>query len=674
MSTIIDSLVVTLGLDPSGYEKNRKQVNDDTKKLKEKFTELGKTSEQSTKKMDEGFQMVKSTVIGFLAILGAGIGLKEFLVGTMNSQAALGRMSQNLNTSAKDLRAWGLVATEMGDDSTASLGALQGVAGGLAEASIKGFSAFTQAARANGVVITEQMIKSQDYQAVLLAISKRMQELPAGPGHNQQALWLAGQLGVGSMGNELLLGPAELAKRLAEARSLAKGSSQEDVARAEVLQRAIAKLQFRFESIRNEVWDKLEPVLLRLGIRLATWLDKVDWTRVINQVEQFAKSVDKVVQKIGGWKVVAEILGAVLALKLLSPLLGVVIAVGRLTMLIGPAATLMGTLASSSVLAAGAFAALGVGIAAATGALAGYVFYKTALEGNAGGDWVGKQVATIASMLGSKKATEALIERNWESLAPVERTRQAKMYDQMLPANREALDKTSPAFGRLAHEWLRSQPASPPSQPPVGVPVPTPGVGSSPGAADPQHSRIFSSNAELFSSVEARTGLPPGVLARMYKQESDNGTQLHSAAGAVGPMQFMPRTGAQFGLNSTSIMDLDHSAVAAGQYLSKLLKEFHGDINLAVAAYNEGPGNVAKYGINNKETRDYVAKVAGSAAPTAQTSGHSSNVSHRTSSVETNIGAVNIHTSATDPDALAYTMAESLRRHTLIDQSDTVLN
>ncbi|HRE18890.1 MAG TPA: lytic transglycosylase domain-containing protein, partial [Rhodocyclaceae bacterium] len=62
-----------------------------------------------------------------------------------------------------------------------------------------------------------------------------------------------------------------------------------------------------------------------------------------------------------------------------------------------------------------------------------------------------------------------------------------------------------------------------------------------------------------------------------------------SPAGAVGAYQFMPKTAAQFGIDPR---DERQSRIAAGKYLSQLQDQFGGDRNLALLAYNWGPGNV----------------------------------------------------------------------------------
>lgn len=111
-----------------------------------------------------------------------------------------------------------------------------------------------------------------------------------------------------------------------------------------------------------------------------------------------------------------------------------------------------------------------------------------------------------------------------------------------------------------------------------------------------------------FSAAEAKYGLPNGLLNRMAYQESRYNKDARSSKGAVGLMQFMPATAADFGIDPK---DPFQSIDAAGRYMNRLYARFK-DWKQAIAAYNAGPGNVAKYGgiPPFEETRLYVAGIA----------------------------------------------------------------
>jgi hypothetical protein len=117
--------------------------------------------------------------------------------------------------------------------------------------------------------------------------------------------------------------------------------------------------------------------------------------------------------------------------------------------------------------------------------------------------------------------------------------------------------------------------------------------------------KLTPENGNKFSGIESKYGLPPGTLASIEHTESRGKLDAISPKGAQGPFQFMPDTAKQYGL--TNPQDEMQAADAAGRYMRDMLKKYHGDMSKALAAYNEGPGNVDK-GRMPAETRDYVAK------------------------------------------------------------------
>ena len=125
----------------------------------------------------------------------------------------------------------------------------------------------------------------------------------------------------------------------------------------------------------------------------------------------------------------------------------------------------------------------------------------------------------------------------------------------------------------------------------------------------------------LLTAAAARYGVPADLVIAQADQESggnqydSNGRVLTSSAGAMGVMQLMPATAADLGVDpSDPAQNIDGGV----RYLAQLLKEFNGDTQLALAAYNWGPGHVAKNGFANwpTETANYVSSIlskAGSA-------------------------------------------------------------
>jgi soluble lytic murein transglycosylase-like protein len=104
--------------------------------------------------------------------------------------------------------------------------------------------------------------------------------------------------------------------------------------------------------------------------------------------------------------------------------------------------------------------------------------------------------------------------------------------------------------------------------------------------------------------------LSPDLVRAVIQAESAFNPRARSNKGAMGLMQLMPETAAQYGV--TNAYDPAQNIRAGVAYLKTLMTRFNNDVPLALAAYNAGPQAVEKYGRTvppYKETRNYVARI-----------------------------------------------------------------
>jgi soluble lytic murein transglycosylase-like protein len=115
---------------------------------------------------------------------------------------------------------------------------------------------------------------------------------------------------------------------------------------------------------------------------------------------------------------------------------------------------------------------------------------------------------------------------------------------------------------------------------------------------------------DLIEEHAAINTVSPDLVRAVIQAESAFNPRALSPKGAMGLMQLMPGTAAEFG-----VLDAYNPAenIRAGvKYLKQLLDTYDGKVELALAAYNAGPGAVKKYGGTvppYRETRNYVAKI-----------------------------------------------------------------
>ena len=117
----------------------------------------------------------------------------------------------------------------------------------------------------------------------------------------------------------------------------------------------------------------------------------------------------------------------------------------------------------------------------------------------------------------------------------------------------------------------------------------------------------------IFQKAAKQYDVPVSLLKAIGKAESNFNPEAVSSAGAQGVMQLMPATAQSLGV--TNPFDAEQNIMGGAKYIKQMLDRYDGDVKLALAAYNAGSGNVAKYGgiPPFAETQNYVKKVMAAA-------------------------------------------------------------
>lgn len=116
--------------------------------------------------------------------------------------------------------------------------------------------------------------------------------------------------------------------------------------------------------------------------------------------------------------------------------------------------------------------------------------------------------------------------------------------------------------------------------------------------------------AEIMEREAQKNDIDPLLLKAIIRQESGFQVDISSYVGASGLMQLMPETAAELGCED--VTNPYQNVEAGAKYITQWYRHY-GSLDLALAAYNAGPGNVDEYGgvPPFDETQTYVANIAG---------------------------------------------------------------
>ena len=148
----------------------------------------------------------------------------------------------------------------------------------------------------------------------------------------------------------------------------------------------------------------------------------------------------------------------------------------------------------------------------------------------------------------------------------------------------------------------------------VNYTIPTPSIDYTPSnTSKSELERIYSA----VNKASKEYGVDENLIYAIIKQESDFDSTCTSSAGAAGLMQIMPGNFSYLGI--TNAYDVEQNINGGTKLLKEYLDKYNGNIQMALMAYNGGPGTMQRRGVSSVsdlykmplETQNYVPKVMG---------------------------------------------------------------
>ncbi len=349
MASIVDALVVTLGLDASRFTSGSKQASADLRKTKEDANAAAKQIEASGRQAAEFFKRLRNEAIALFATFTAGRGLAEFIRDITLSDAATGRLAHNLDMSTQQLSAWEKAAESVGGSAGATASSFDSLTQQFQQFALTGQSSVIQYFRALNVSISDAQGHLRPLGDILLDLADKFKGMdPA----RAQAFGRALGLDPGTI-TLLEQGRAAVAKLLAEKAKVSPTDA--DAGRAQGLIAQLQDIRQQIDQLFRTILNNLSPEISKLLAQLDDWLKKnkdwlaqnisaelekfvgwikaIDWAAVQKGLHDFMSGTAGVITHLGGWIRVTETLFALwLGAKFLAVMANLRLAAGMLTL------------------------------------------------------------------------------------------------------------------------------------------------------------------------------------------------------------------------------------------------------------------------------------------------------------------------------------------------------
>ena len=317
MPTILDSFIISIGLDPSAYVKGQKDASAAIEKTKKDAQAGAKEMEYRGKQAAEFFGELRKSVIELFAAFKLGQGFKDFIRDITQGGAQVGYLSKSLGISAKDLGTWQGAVEETGGTAEDATGTLQNLTKQLQEVKTTGTTGTLQYWRLLHISLRDGNDNLKTSTQLIMELTKAIQDQHIDPATATNILqhlgFTQGMINLVLQGTDAVKGFVAEAAKYAETAEQAKAAQE--------LSRSYTLLDQALTAVGRDIWSNFEPAVTSVLDWVRAWIDanrqmieqkadqyihtaldylkqlwiylstQVDWTAIIQDVKDFFKSV-----------------------------------------------------------------------------------------------------------------------------------------------------------------------------------------------------------------------------------------------------------------------------------------------------------------------------------------------------------------------------------------------
>ncbi|HHO0424718.1 TPA: lytic transglycosylase domain-containing protein [Klebsiella quasipneumoniae] len=582
-ATVIDALLVTLGLDTSQFRKGQQEVSDDLKKQREDAKNTAKEMAEQGKKAASFFSSIKTELLALTGVTVTAGGLMSLVKNTTSSLMDLSIQSKALGMSAKELDGWAKSAEAAGSSAEKITNVLKGFQDAKQGATFGDFTnpLYEVAPILRRLTGVEINTSKDDVPTIARKVFSALQKVK----NPAMRRVLAERVGI----DDATLQRNQEGQFLPDVDRLTKSSGITDASTkgAKEFTAAWAELGQNLDTVKNQIYEGLIPTIRDLNGLLKEWSSgNVKSSSFFKELKRDINDITGI--DLGSWTLSSDLRNLKDNFSML----------GKVLNHLGNALNELNNGNFSKAADEFKKAWYGTEDGKPTG--------NDALPG------VTSNSQSIYENSTYKKYNDLLNKYlpEWLGGTPSDRKKDQD--------EKSYWDTTKTLLSKIADAIVTPAGASS-LEPSIGGYQPNVPLNAQAARLGAKGKAFLQAMAGEFGALEGKYGLPAGLLSSVAATESGGDPFAVSPKGAKGPFQFMDGTARDLGLKGMDVYDPHKSADAAARYLRYLLDATGGDLEKTLASYNWGLGNVQKKGMDNlpSETRNYVPKVMAGMRPGA---------------------------------------------------------